>query len=108
MGSNLVGSIFSIESLWKGAQFSCLTYECAKNIKADYLIDKTYTGEATGVGKQGILGKIHQLEFIIENNFYKMLEFFILNYQWYIIFSGFYIMENLPEAIVLGKPHMNF
>ena len=54
-----------------------MTYECAKNLKADYLIDKTYTGEATGVGKQGILGKIHQLEFNIENNFYKMSDFSI-------------------------------
>ena len=56
----------------EGAQFSCIGYESAKNLKADYLIDKTFTGEATGVGKQGIIGKIHLLEFEIQKNIYKM------------------------------------
>ena len=45
-----------------GAQITIMNYNFAKKIEMTHLIDTKFKGEAVGVGKQKIYGKIHLLD----------------------------------------------
>lgn len=70
-----------------GAQSSIMTKDCADRCGLSDLIDKRYMGEAVGVGKQKILGKLWYTELQINDH---------------ILPCSFIVLENMGMDIIFG------
>ena len=84
------GSRNKLALLDTGAQFSCLTLSLAKELKIDHMIDYSITGTVEGVGKTRFLGYLHHIE---------------LKLGEATVNSGVFILDSMPEDIVIGKNH---
>lgn len=70
-----------------GAQMSIMSQDIAVICGVDQIIDNKYKGEAIGVGKSKIIGKIHLLDIIVRGN---------------ILPCSFTILENNSLDLILG------
>jgi len=70
-----------------GAQTTLMSLGCAKRVNLINLVDTRFSGVATGIGTQRIIGRIHMVQIQIERDF---------------LVSSFCILQNQPMDVLIG------